>query len=388
MSDWPHSLLLDELWLRSRRELVRALEASGFWSSGNRHWGEVRSLVELGHQIDRRFLRSALSPAEYAYLHSERAFASAPNSYARQLPLVLSFGHEVVRLFACCAGDEDEENAGADLGACFNLGISLLDLLLDVPAFSTAAKIVIEALMRGDVAQLLKAEHCIAFDDDLVRIPLGDARLMLRIASRFYVGVIGLNASPEALEELSELLKAAYKAELGSAQAGSTSPRSTLDAGDDKSVLPFQVLAWLGRSRNAVPSDPGWPESHRRLAMHVGSAVALLDDLCDLVNDLRSQAINSLATREQGPQLRNLPDDADAAYDNDNDAQSSLDAESVMADVEDLLTSDRLALAASQVVDHLREVEHISISMVTAGRAKVLQMHLATLRTFLRNWLE
>jgi hypothetical protein len=398
VSDWPHSLLLDELWLRSRRELVRALEGSGFWPGGVGHWRDVRSLVDLGRQIDQRFLRNALSPAEYGYLHSERAFAAAPNGYASRMPLVLSFGHEVTRLLACCAGSDTDARANAisraDLGAGFNLGISLLDLVIDVPAFSPTAKTVIAALTQADVAQLLKVEHCAAFEDDLVRIPLGDARLLLRIAGRFYAGVIELNAPDAALDELSGLLKAAYRAELGSAQARPTGPSLNLgcepdnDNENDKSVLPFQVLACLSRSGCAVSSDSGWYESHRRLATHLGRAVAMLDDVCDLVDDLRSQALNSLAARAHGPRLRSLPDDDGAALDEDGDDQSSLDADAAIGAVEDLLASDRLTSAAAQVVHELREVEHLSTSMVGAERANALHQHLATLRTFVRNWLE
>lgn len=390
MSDWPHSLLLDELWLRSRRELVRALEGSGFWPGGVGHWRDVRSLVDLGHQIDQRLLRNALSPAEYGYLHSERAFAAAPNSYASRMPLVLSFGHEVTRLLSCCAGNDADADAYADLGAGFNLGISLLDLVLDVPAFLPAAKTVIAALTQADVAQLLNVEHCAAFEDDLVRIPLGDARLLLRIAGLFYAGVIELDAPDAALDELSGLLKAAYRAELGSAQARPTGRTLDLGAGpdNDKSVLPFQVLACLSRSRCAASSDPGWFESHRRLATHLGCAVAMLDDVCDLVDDLRSQALNSLTARVQGPRLRSLPDDGGAALDDDGDGQSSLDSDAAIGAVEDLLASDRLRSAAAQVVHELREVEHLSTSMVGAERANALQQHLATLRTFVRNWLE
>jgi hypothetical protein len=396
MSDWPHNLLLDELWLRSRRELVRALEGSGFWRGGADHWRDVRSLIELGHQVDRGALRNTLSPAEYGYLHGERAFAAAPNSYAGRMPLVLSFGHEVTRFFSCCAGDQAETVVGscvdprADLGGLFNLGISLLDLVLDVPAFAPAAKTVVAALTEADVGQLLKAERHAAFDDGLVQIPLGDARVLLRIASRFYAGVIELGASDEALDELSLLLKAAYEAELRSAQVEPTPPSFHLGAesDDDKSVLPFRVLACLSRISVASSPAPGWVDSHRQLALHLGRAIALLDDLCDLVDDLRSRAVNSIAARVQGPRLRSLPNDDSAADGDDADGPPSLDADLAIAAVEDLLASSRLTSAAAQVVHELREVEYLASSMVSARRAGALQQHLAVVRTFVRNWLE
>jgi hypothetical protein len=112
------------------------------------------------------------------------------------------------------------------------------------------------------------------------------------------------------------------------------------------------------------------------LAKELGQAFALVDDLCDLVEDLQGRAINSLANRPIQTQGSDLETDA------------GLDADTATEALEAMLSSDQLDRAAADVVCHLKEVEqrvHDLVSRDHQGEAAEL---LATMRAFLRNWIE
>jgi hypothetical protein len=337
----------------------------------------MEALESCGKGIDERFLRTVLSPTEYAYFHSPRAFAVGARTPRRRWPLVLAFGEQTTRLFALCAGEDSGVGPRSDLGAVFNLGISLFDYVLDTALFAATAQDVLLALERHGLHGLLDEEICEDFGDSLVRRPPSEARLLLRLIQQFHAGVLRLRPGPEALEELATLLQEAMTAEISSVQvAGPGWEPAAVGVAQAKSVLPFQVLAWLGRYSDSPRSPQVDDEAHRRLAKELGQAFALVDDLCDLVEDLQGRAINSLANRPIQTQGSDLETDA------------GLDADTATEALEAMLSSDQLDRAAADVVCHLKEVEqrvHDLVSRDHQGEAAEL---LATMRAFLRNWIE
>ncbi len=376
MSDWPLSLLLDEIWLRSRRLAVHGLERSGFWPGGDEHWASVGECIALGQGVDRRCLQQNLSAAEYAYLHSPEAFGSSRYGSRRRWPLVLAFGHQVTRLFSACHGAarRDSDDDVADVGACFNLGISLIDLVLDERAFRPAAETVIGMLADYDVKNLLLPAHWHAFDDQLVRVPLGDARIVLRIVSTVYKGMAQLGLSTDEREELGALLEDAFRAEIASARLGMRSQEQHA-----KSILPFQVMACIARANVRQPESTA--ALYREMAVHLGTSIALLDDLSDLVDDLRSSAVNSIVARPHTPQ-------SDGTDDAESGGAQTIDDSIVSAIALSLLEESGIERAVENLLGHLRETELLALSLAGPDGAGTVARQLASTRTFIRNWLE
>lgn len=383
MSDWPLSLLLDELWLRSRRLTVHRLERSGFWPDSAQYWPCIGELIELGQGIDQRCLQARLSAAEYAYLHSEQAFGSPRNAFGRRWPLILAFGHQVTDLFAACHGAQRGIDAVADVGACFNLGISLIDLVLDESAFKSTAETVISILAEYNVKKLLEPRHWAAFDDQLVRVPLGDARVLLRIVSAVYKGMAQLDFTPDSREELGALLEDAFRAEIASTRPGMRSK-----AQQEKSILPFQVMACIARSTGTA--DESRATRHREMARQLGGAIALLDDLCDLVDDLRAGAINSIAGRpaKARPGSASVDTEERAGVDAFFTVPQTVDDSAGAASALSMLEGNELADAVEALIDQLREAESLALSLAAPGSQALVQARLASIRAFVRNWLE
>jgi hypothetical protein len=378
MRDWPLSLLLDELWLRSRRLSVHRLESSGFWMDGDQYWPCIGKLVELGQDIDRRCLQQQLSAVEYAYLHSEQAFALSRNSFGRRWPLILAFGHQVTGLFAACCGVGRDIDKLCEVGACFNLGISLIDLLLDERAFKLAAETVVAMLVEHDVKKLLELQHWSAFDDQLVLVPPSDARVLLRIVSVVYKGMRQLDLTPAGREELGSLLEDAFMAEIASVRPGEGS-----QAQSGKSTLPFEVMACIARGAGASVEFNA--DRHRAMARQFGASIAVLDDLCDLVDDLRAGAINSIVARPSSVQGARatlvIASDPEARAQTVDDSQGAATALA-------LLECHELEEAAGILVGHLRETEALVLSLAPPHCLDMARSRLASTRAFIRNWLE
>lgn len=408
MSDWPHSLLLDELWLRSRRLAVRRLERGGFWTDSAQYWPALETLITLGRALEQRCLAPRLSAAEYAYLHSEQAFGAARKAMGRRAPLVMAFGHQVTALFAACGGrpEPGAADAAADAGAGFNLGIALIDLLLDEPALKRSAAVVLDVLNEHDVRKLLLPQYWAAFDEALVRVPLGDARVVLRVVGAVYQGIARLEMSPQRVAELGVLLEQALLAEIAS--TGASGHHQTPAA---KSTLPFEVLACIARA--AAPPSSSGDEVHRELARQFGAAIAQLDDLSDLVDDLRSGAVNSICARPapaarmadggavavadgdfvagglvESGLVKNGLVDGDFANDGTADGRRGVDDGVGAATALALLEGDALELAADALLAHLQQAETLALSLASADSRSLVMSRLASTRHFVRNWLE
>jgi hypothetical protein len=306
VSDWPVALLLDELWLRSRRELVHGLERAGLWADGECYQRVMSEQVMRGRQLEADLLLAGF-PVDERYLwQSDVPFGPQRQHLERKTPAVLAFGKAMVEFIAAViqpsrteATAQDhfdreacEPNRFALAGALFNLGISLVDLLVDHrPEYATA----MTEWLDGDRLLSLSAGDLSPHADALDHLPLDETRLVLRVVLEFFDTVRAGPLWPERDgEELTRLLLRAYAAELASTSgaSGTAGGIELFRAGVAKSALPFFVLGWLAE-RTAELSSPG---AATEIAGLLGESFSIVDDLVDLIEDLRAGSVNRLLT--------------------------------------------------------------------------------------------
>src|SRR6266566_4576532 len=122
-SEWPPSLLLDEVWLRVRRVTVRRLEADGFWSRTDRHRAFMEDQRQSGEQLTEGLLRRTLGQVDYAEMQAETAFGRGNRRLRRRLPFVLAFGFELgTGLYRTLGVRKGKCGHTGQLCALFNLG--------------------------------------------------------------------------------------------------------------------------------------------------------------------------------------------------------------------------------------------------------------------------
>jgi hypothetical protein len=294
-SDWPVGLLLDELWLRSRRLLVHELERLGCWSDQATYRSTMLEQARRGDELRMAVLSRVLGPAELRLLGSESIFAAANRRFRTRLPLSLAFGYELGRAFAAAAPNCDGEamQQALELAALFNFGISTFDLLHDTmpqaaSAFSACFdRDVLSRLHDGEAMETVAGAAALATDPE--------TRILLRIIATFYAELHALTRRQQrdgAPPRPMGLLMAAYEAEMASARPDAYGPAERLRVSRSKSTLPFLIIGELARvARGGEHPAQGLLD---QLAEDVGTLFWLVDDLADLVDDLRCGSINAI----------------------------------------------------------------------------------------------
>ncbi len=216
------------------------------------------------------------------------------------------------------------------LCAMFNLGIGLVDGLCDEDAESGSA--LLGLLQRRDMAQAVERPRGRGWLRDRLSPPLVDdysVVFTVDIIETFFETLHAIYPGDAGLElrrEIGAQLGAALEAERRSVvRAGAKAARGELiECSRLTSVLPFRVLATL--------ASGGPPSAEPSAATLLGEAMWRIDDLVDLCQDARSGALNALLLEAMG------------------------EGEDVVAALERLRTSTRIAAAAAEAAEKLRTV--------------------------------
>jgi hypothetical protein len=281
ISSWPQDLLFDELWLKSRRILREALESRGMWP-GDEDYRRGRGRQELrGQSLRDQLLQSALGPADYGTLLSPRVFGHSGDAFRSSLPIAFAFGHEVTTaLHRAREGSARAVDRCAAAGALFNVFCSLFDHLHDS---GRAGAIALKALVTPDLlADLAQNPSGARFDE----IADAEARVVMKLLAAFYAEAAEAACGGD-LSRLAEAVGRAYDAELNSLAAdGPADPESALQRG----IGPFLVMSGCAALGSPHPAAA----DADLIAADLGTAFTILDDIVDLVSDLRQGASNSL----------------------------------------------------------------------------------------------
>jgi hypothetical protein len=255
---WPLGLRLDELWLRTRRVAVEQLGERGLWPGDERYAAVVEQERELGRRLARELLPPLIGDELAGALAAGALFGPAGPDVARQLPLMLRFG-------ALLAGER------AELGALFNLGISLLDCHVDGGGDRSE---LIRRLTPESVRLALVEPGAVRLRRrPAIRRRQPELDVVLALASAFLdgAGQVG-RGDPVLIDDVTHALRA---------ELASIAPEAAPEVAREKSTRPFAILARLAGD----PADDG---------RDLGLAFWLLDDVVDLVADLRDGSVNGL----------------------------------------------------------------------------------------------
>lgn len=372
-SDWPGSLMLDEVWLRARRVLVHRLEAEGLWPTGPGLQSHRARRVDLGNDLRRTLLAQVLSPVDHRYLESDAAFGSASGQVHSKIGHCLAFGHElgsVLHRVAANSGTYPEqpcslaEARAAQLCAIFNLGISLFDLVHDeshelAQAFT---QIFDKEVLLGALAS---RESMAKLDTAVADLKVPELRVLGRIVVTFIAGLHDAVPMRHELEPIGAALVSAYAAE--TASVNHRTDAVSLELSRAKSTIPFHILletiALVGDSTvaSAVPAL-------RPVVDAIGTTFWLVDDLVDLVADFQADALNSILAQAS----MTMPRTADR-----DDIEYAL--------LEHVLDGNYVEDTVEQIVTALQAMSHNFMSPgCNASTATVITLIL----NYVRFWME
>jgi hypothetical protein len=292
--------MLDEVWLRARRQLVHELVRANIWPEVDAYTTYMRGQAEVGQRLEKELLRVRLPARDAVELGSEAIFGAANTRFRRRLPLVLAFGYtfgfQLVRLIG---GRDAKADRIGRLTAVFNFGISVFDLVCDGDpqvadelhaAFDATALEAISVDRRQVEVLRRRADN----------VETSEIRLLLRLISMFFADLASMACQTSRADgdqdRLRDLLAQAYSAEAGTLRRqAQASRKKSLAAAQLSSQLPFTIIAALAHLTSAGTA------SKRALVDdflgHAGVLFALTDDLLDLVVDLQSGALNSILIR-------------------------------------------------------------------------------------------
>jgi hypothetical protein len=290
VDDWPLPLLLDETWLRCRRVLIRALERYGLWSREEEHKAVMEQQAHIGRSLEERLVAQTLKSADYAALRGS-AFGSQNARIRRRLPLMLAFGNAVGRFLGRVGRlPENEMLRVADASSLFNLGICLVDVIVD--HLPRAATDLLGTLGGDSLAMLAEPDGRVARAEGFI-YNAPESGVVVGLALAFFQHVDSLDPTPADRTRLVRVLERALASEAASIRSDLTA-EDLQQVTEDKSRLPFVTLGILSSFR---ASDPDIVTAH---ANNLGTAFSILDDLADLVKDFQARAVNSLLSADPG----------------------------------------------------------------------------------------
>lgn len=298
-SEWPASLMLDELWLRSRRALVHRLEATGWWSTGTAVEAHRAHRADLGDDLSRTLLAKVLTPADRQYFLSDVAFGAAADQMTAKVGRCLAFGYELgVALHRVVTGEEGSlvepcsraEARVAEACALFNLGVALFDLVHDeLPEQANALTQVLNGDVLVDVLTSRQATAELAATAAVLEPR--ELRLLNCLVAAFIAELHDAVSTPDVLEDVGALISRAYAAEIRS--VNDRDAVSSVRNSRAKSVLPFHVLLETVALLGDAPAATSVP-ALRPAVEAMGTAFWLVDDLMDLVTDFQTGSLNSI----------------------------------------------------------------------------------------------
>ena len=351
-SEWPLGLVMDEVWLKTRRLLVQALEGLGCWLPGRAHSEIIQAERRRGNNLAQRVLPTVLGE-DYDLLRSEALFGPLNQRFRRKLPMALSFGASLANYFEALQGQGavDRQSTIADLCGIFNLGISIFDVVVDEDP-----RLAQTLLQVFDAATL---DRLIASDDSSIglrsrgdTIPAAEVRILLRIIAWVFAELHALEGL-DGRRRIALHLRDAYRAERATAVAGAL-PRQ-IDMVRTKSTLPIVIISELALMKS------GPSEAVETVIHAVAETFWPVDDLADLVRDFRKGHVNSIL----------LADPCDGP---------ATPASQVLCRI---LDGPQLPQIVSKIYDSMRTCERFAADNQGAGR-QFLQFLLA----YVRDWLQ
>jgi len=293
-SDWPLSLMLDEIWLRIHRTLVHKLEAASVWPEVGPHNILMRGQKALGERLKSELLSEVLGRIDFACLNSETIFGVANQRFRARLPFVISFGYELGSGFSTLLHGECEHTAEvARICGMFNLGVSMFDLIYDnyPDLFEEFAKTFNERILTRLEDDLWACQDLEIRSKDVLTDEL---RVLLKIIAWFFSRLHLLSKAvgrSEAWDKLSSLLLEAYRTELHSADATAHAEDDLVKVAQAKSTLPFSIIHQVARLCSAW-THPEVERAIDSVVSHVATTFWLTDDLVDVVPDFQAGDLN------------------------------------------------------------------------------------------------
>lgn len=295
-SEWPVPLLLDEVWLRTRRELLQALEEAEVWPARADYASFATRQQETGTALRDAVLMPRLFEEDRRWLVSPSTFGPSNRRFRSGVIRTLAFGHDVSSGLQEFEG-RDSHAAAARTCGLFNFGISIFDLLHD--AQPASAKKFASAFDADALTRLHTDPRSPQWLLDVARgAEEPEVRLLLQVIAAVYADLHGMADGHRngAFHTVTSLLSAAYAAEMQSTAVEVVSPADREAIARAKSTLPFRIIGAIGDlAFDASPSA-----DRTGLTDDIGTIFWLTDDLVDLVADVRSGALNVIAVKVAG----------------------------------------------------------------------------------------
>jgi hypothetical protein len=267
--------------------MVRALERASLWITDDEYGAFMQEQRHIGEDLKGRVLKDALGET-FPALSSEGLFGVAHEGIFVRVPFGLAFGKGLATHLGALVGMSVP--ALGDIAALFNLGISLIDRLVDgqpaglIELTQWLTPRVLEQLMSGA-------------DPESAGDPAGsdEVRIVRRIVVASLRGVAAHARRHPKYRAFTTTILEAFNAEMATArrEGRETSRTSEVEASRSKSILPFVVIGQLvSLSNDRLPA-----ESEAKLAAlsrTIGSFFWRFDDLADLSKDLAAGDVNGL----------------------------------------------------------------------------------------------
>ena len=260
-----------------RDTVARALAAEGLLMSDRKLERWRCGVFATGKKL---LLRSDVSGAAG---HNDGVLAATRSLSVADslLPRVLGFGwHQTDGLAALAATPFPVRAKVARLGALFNLGIVLFDLLCDRfpqrarSLFEYVTPAALTARLAG-IADVVPASGDVAIDE------------LHKLIANFFQQSHALGGSDAEVRAFASLMRAMYIGEHASTTARRKSGEATIDTWRNlrrKSALPMRTLALLVLRAHAE-ADRDRRASTLAAARVAGDAIWIVDDLADLEDD-------------------------------------------------------------------------------------------------------
>jgi hypothetical protein len=295
-SEWPVPLLLDEVWLRSRRMLVHALEEAEVWPSREEYQAFAERRQTTGRELRDRVLMPRLFDDDRRWLVSPSTFAASNRRFRSGVVRTLAFGHDLSCGLQMFDGRDADASAAGTCGL-FNFGISVFDLLHDAqPALRTTFASSFDGSMLARLHSDPESPQMLL--DAAADVAEPEVRLLLQIIAAVYADLHRMAGGNRngALHRVTSLLGKAYAAEMQSTSADALGLDDRLKIARAKSTLPFAIIGAIGD----LPGHASASDDCAGLTEDMATIFWLTDDLVDLVSDIRSGALNAIAASVAG----------------------------------------------------------------------------------------
>jgi hypothetical protein len=273
-----------------RTLLIDELSQAGLWIK--------RSRVDLiqGDQCARgslfvdETLPSVLGDADFAYLHSERAFDRAPNVLRKRLSRTAGFAWEFGSgLHRWSRALRPTRADASRLCAAFFIGTSLFDMVCDngEKGGRDLLQIFDRAMLRAICERPAHTLHVLA---QSASWHIAEHRILFKLIAAFFERVSALTSRPDHV--IFDLIERAYVSQ--AATVGTLAATSV-----EHKILPFPVMARLVH----LCGDGDYADD---AGAALGRLISKIDDIADLDADLLSGSANAIGARLGSTGYRDL----------------------------------------------------------------------------------